>query len=45
MTGYTVHTGSNEKFREGWDKIFRSQSKQKKQATCNIPKKKTLKGK
>ena len=22
MTGYTVHTGSNRKFREGWDKIF-----------------------
>ncbi|MBW3539674.1 MAG: hypothetical protein KY476_05335 [Planctomycetes bacterium] len=22
MTGYTVHTGSNDKFREGWDRIF-----------------------
>jgi hypothetical protein len=22
MTGYTVHTGSNEKFTEGWDHIF-----------------------
>lgn len=22
MTGYTVHTGSNEKFSSGWDKIF-----------------------
>ena len=22
MTGYTVHTGSNEKFTEGWDAIF-----------------------
>lgn len=22
MTGYTVHTGSTEKFSEGWDKIF-----------------------
>jgi hypothetical protein len=22
MTGYTVHTGSNEKFTEGWDSIF-----------------------
>lgn len=24
MTGYTVHTGSNDKFREGWDKIFKA---------------------
>ncbi len=23
MTGYTVHTGSNEKFSESWDKIFK----------------------
>jgi hypothetical protein len=23
MTGYTVHTGSTEKFAEGWDVIFR----------------------
>ncbi len=22
MTGYTVHTGSNDKFREGWDNVF-----------------------
>lgn len=22
MTGYTVHTGSNEKFSHGWDNIF-----------------------
>lgn len=22
MTGYTVHTGSTEKFSEGWDNIF-----------------------
>lgn len=22
MTGYTVHTGSNEKFTKGWDGIF-----------------------
>ena len=22
MTGYTVHTGSNDNFREGWDQIF-----------------------
>jgi len=24
MTGYTVHTGSNDKFRDGWDKIFKA---------------------
>ena len=23
MTGYTVHTGSTEKFAAGWDEIFR----------------------
>jgi len=22
MTGYTVHTGSNDNFRDGWDQIF-----------------------
>lgn len=22
MTGYTVHTGSNDKFSNGWDQIF-----------------------
>ncbi len=22
MTGYTVHTGSSEKFTEGWDQVF-----------------------
>ena len=22
MTGYTVHTGSTEKFSDGWDRIF-----------------------
>lgn len=22
MTGYTVHTGSNDKFSKGWDQIF-----------------------
>lgn len=26
MTGYTVHTGSNTKFREGWDRVFQSKS-------------------
>ena len=23
MTGYTVHTGSTEKFSNGWDRIFK----------------------
>lgn len=26
MTGYTVHTGSNDKFRDGWDRIFQTKS-------------------
>lgn len=29
MTGYTVHTGSNDKFRKGWDNIFKSKPKAK----------------
>ena len=28
MTGYTVHTGSSEKFCEGWDQIFKQASQQ-----------------
>jgi len=35
MTGYTVHTGSNDKFREGWDNIF--QSKKSKTAQKKKP--------
>jgi len=27
MTGYTVHTGSTEKFAAGWDEIFRKRGK------------------
>jgi hypothetical protein len=27
MTGYTVHTGSTEKFSEGWDRIFTSKAR------------------
>ena len=27
MTGYTVHTGSTEKFAAGWDEIFKSGKK------------------
>ena len=29
MTGYTVHTGSNEKFTEGWDQIFKKPAAKK----------------
>ncbi len=29
MTGYTVHTGSSEKFSEGWDQIFQQTPKKK----------------
>ena len=27
MTGYTVHTGSNDNFRNGWDEIFSGKKK------------------
>lgn len=45
MTGYTVHTGSTEKFSNGWDVIF-TKTTQKKAAkkagtkTAKKPKKK-----
>jgi len=45
MTGYTVHTGSNEKFTEGWDSIFskgkaaKSAAKPRKSATKAVAKK------
>ncbi len=29
MTGYTVHTGSNDNFRAGWDEIFSSEASKK----------------
>jgi len=32
MTGYTVHTGSNEKFSAGWDEIFKKGGAKKKAA-------------
>jgi hypothetical protein len=33
MTGYTVHTGSTEKFASGWDEIFKTKkAKDKKSA-------------
>ena len=33
MTGYTVHTGSNKKFTEGWDRVFKKAASGKKPAT------------
>lgn len=32
MTGYTVHTGSNEKFSKGWDNIFQGGKQEAKAA-------------
>ncbi|VAX38921.1 hypothetical protein MNBD_PLANCTO02-3342 [hydrothermal vent metagenome] len=32
MTGYTVHTGSSEKFTEGWDRVFETPKKPAKKA-------------
>ena len=32
MTGYTVHTGSNQKFTTGWDQIFPGVGSTKKSA-------------
>ena len=29
MTGYTVHTGSSDKFAAGWDQIFTAAEKKK----------------
>jgi hypothetical protein len=37
MTGYTVHTGSTDKFSNGWDQIFSGKKTVKKTAT--IPEK------
>lgn len=35
MTGYTVHTGSSEKFSEGWDRIFSGGTKRSKKTTTS----------
>lgn len=40
MTGYTVHTGSNEKFSGGWDKIFGGKDGAKKVTSARPFKKK-----
>jgi hypothetical protein len=34
MTGYTVHTGSTEKFSEGWDHIFGNSGSSKKKPSA-----------
>ena len=33
MTGYTVHTGSNENFSSGWDSVFDKGTKGKKKSS------------
>ncbi|MDB5388697.1 MAG: hypothetical protein JWM11_4343 [Planctomycetaceae bacterium] len=33
MTGYTVHTGSTDKFSSGWDQIFSAKKTAKKSET------------
>jgi hypothetical protein len=44
MTGYTVHTGSNEKFTGGWDQVFSGGKKSaKKKTTAKSSRKKTKK--
>ena len=35
MTGYTVHTGSTEKFSEGWDQIFGQGKRSKKKPAAS----------
>ncbi len=40
MTGYTVHTGSTEKFTEGWDQIFETRSGGKRPAKTKVGAKK-----
>lgn len=43
MTGYTVHTGSTEKFSKGWDEIFKNRKPQAKKKAAAAPKKKATK--
>lgn len=42
MYGYTVHTGSTERFSKGWDSIFGKKSNQR---TSSKPKKRSRSGK
>ena len=39
MTGYTVHTGSNQKFTHGWDQIFSAPKSPSKKAVKTAAKK------
>ena len=41
MTGYTVHTGSNENFASGWDQIFSGGKKPAKKGAGSIANKKS----
>ena len=48
MTGYTVHTGSTEKFTQGWDDVFgtgteKKQSARRKKSVSKAVKKSTRK--
>lgn len=45
MTGYTVHTGSSEKFSGGWDKIFGQKQAGKAKSAQRKPAKKKPAGK
>lgn len=45
MTGYTVHTGSSEKFTQGWDQIFKKDAAKKSAPPKAAAKKKTAKKK
>lgn len=49
MTGYTVHTGSTEKFSQGWDQIFggskQTSGKSKKSASASAAPKKSKQSK
>ena len=41
MTGYTVHTGSNENFASGWDQIFSGGNKPAKEGSGSSTSKKS----
>ena len=48
MTGYTVHTGSNDKFSSGWDRVFQGKkgsSERKTPERASKPAKKAAKKK
>lgn len=45
MTGYTVHTGSTEKFTQGWDEIFKKGQPKKAAPARGTKKKPAKKGK